>query len=578
MVWRGGDSVGSVRVSVRGVVSMKRVRAVLIVPLIIFGIYAGRLFWLQGIRGEYYAALKAERIAASVSIPAARGDIIDRNGVPLSSDRVGVRVTANGISREQAATLLTQLGETVTVRGDVLCEDVSERTAAILRENPTAYAGLRTALVPIRTYKAGDVAAHILGTVGPVYAEEYETLKEKGYHLTDRVGKSGIEAALEDELRGEDGVRITRADGSVYTRAAVAGLSVELTLDSALQRAAQTSMTDTMAALRKQTEPLSGADVKSGSVVLLDVTDGGVLVCASCPTYDLSTYSEQYTALASDTGQPLFNRALYGTYPCGSVIKPAVAIAGLSETLTVDCTCDGVYRYYEAVGFAPKCMGRHGDVDTVTALKKSCNVYFMELGRLLGIDRLNRYALAFGLGQKSGIEVGEARGVLASPATKNGTWVAGDTCQCAIGQMDERFTPIQLAAYAMTLANGGVRYRTHLVRRLLRYDGTVERVYASEVLSTVPMSDEAARIVREGMEQVVKKGGTAYKAFKDASYTLAAKTGTAQNGKTRSDHGVFIAYAPADKPQVALAVVMENGTSAAASAVARQVLDAYFGE
>jgi len=557
---------------------MKRVRAVLIVPLIIFGIYAGRLFWLQGIRGEYYAALKAERIAASVSIPAARGDIIDRNGVPLSSDRVGVRVTANGISREQAATLLTQLGETVTVRGDVLCEDVSERTAAILRENPTAYAGLRTALVPIRTYKAGDVAAHILGTVGPVYAEEYETLKEKGYHLTDRVGKSGIEAALEDELRGEDGVRITRADGSVYTRAAVAGLSVELTLDSALQRAAQTSVIDTMAALRKQTEPLSGADVKSGSVVLLDVADGGVLVCASCPTYDLSTYSEQYTALASDTGQPLFNRALYGTYPCGSVIKPAVAIAGLSETLTVDCTCDGVYRYYEAVGFAPKCMGRHGDVDTVTALKKSCNVYFMELGRLLGIDRLNRYALAFGLGQKSGIEVGEARGVLASPATKNGTWVAGDTCQCAIGQMDERFTPIQLAAYAMTLANGGVRYRTHLVRRLLRYDGTVERVYASEVLSTVPMSDEAARIVREGMEQVVKKGGTAYTAFQDASYTLAAKTGTAQNGKTRSDHGVFIAYAPADKPQVALAVVMENGTSAAASAVARQVLDAYFGE
>ena len=527
-------------------------------------------------RGDYYAALKAERIAASVSIPAARGDIVDRNGVRLSGDRAGVRVTlGGGVSREYAVQILQSLGERVNVRGDVLCDDISERTAAVLRENPATYAGLNTEVVPIRVYEAGDTASHILGTVGPVYAEEYETLKEKGYHLTDRVGKSGIEAALEDTLRGKDGVRVTMADGTVRVREAEAGLSVELTLESVLQQKAQTAITETMAALRKNTEPLSGQDVKSGSVVLLDIQDGGVLVCASCPTYDLSTYSKNYTALASDVAQPLFNRALYGTYPCGSVIKPAVAVAGICEDLEVECTCDGVYRYYEAVGFAPKCMGRHGAVDVVTALKKSCNVYFMDLGRLLGIERFNRYAAAFGLGQKSGIEVGEARGVLASPATKNGAWMAGDTCQCAIGQMDERFTPVQLAAYAMTLANGGVRYRTHLVSRLLRYDGTVESVYEPQILSTVAM-DKAASTVRAGMEEVVKKGGTAYEAFKDAAYTLAAKTGTAQNGKTRSDHGVFIAYAPADDPQVALSVVMENGTSAAASAVARRVLDAYF--
>ena len=548
------------------------------VPLIIFSLYIGRLVWLQGVRGEYYAALKAERIAASVSIPAARGDILDCNGVRLSGDRVGVRVVlGSGISRAYATELLEGLGETVTARGDVLCEDISTTTAAILRENPVAYAGLKTELVPIRAYEAGEVAAHILGTVGPVYAEEYETLKSRGYHLTDRVGKSGIEAALEDELRGEDGAYITLADGTVRTREAVAGLSVKLTLDSGLQAAVQRIVSEEMDALRQNTEPLSGQDVKSGSVVLLDVSDGGVLTCASCPTYDLSTYSARYTALASDAGQPLFNRALYGTYPCGSVIKPAVAIAGLTENITVECACDGVYRYYESVGFAPKCMGRHGAVDAVTALKKSCNVYFMEMGRLLGIDTLNRYASAFGLGQATGIEVGEARGVLASPQTKNGAWVAGDTCQCAIGQMDERFTPIQLAAYAMTLANGGVRYRVHLVNRLLRYDGSVERVIEPQILSTVRMSDTAARTVRDGMEQVVKKGGTAYEAFKGAPYTLAAKTGTAQNGSKRSDHGVFIAYAPAEKPQVAIAVVMENGTSAAASAVARRVLDAYFG-
>lgn len=556
---------------------MRRIKAVLIIPLVIFGMYAGRLVWLQGVRGAYYAALKAERIAANVSVPAARGDILDRNGVRLSGDRAGVRVTlGRGISREYAVELLEALGERVTARGDVLCEDVSVKTAAVLRENPAVYAGLHTEIVPIRTYEAGDVAAHILGTVGPIYAEEYETLKAKGYHLTDRVGKSGIEAAFEAQLRGKDGARITLADGTVRTREAVAGLSVELTLDAALQQAAQVAVTETMAALRQNTEPLTGQDVKSGSVVMLDVHDGGVLVCASCPTYDLSTYSKEYTALVNDADKPLFNRALYGTYPCGSVIKPAVAIAGISEKLKVDCTCDGVYRYYEAVGFAPKCMGRHGAVDAVTALKKSCNVYFMEMGRLLGINTLNRYAAAFGLGQKSGIEIGEAAGVLASPANKNGAWVAGDTCQCAIGQMDERFTPLQLAAYAMTLSNGGVRYRTHLVRRFLRYDGTVDSVYEPQILSTVPMSEPAARTVHKGMVQVVKKGGTAYEAFRDAPYTLAAKTGTAQNGKERSDHGVFIAYAPAEEPQVAISVVMESGTSAAACAVARRVLDAYF--
>ena len=158
-----------------------------------FGIF------LQVFRESFFLSLFQfiYSIAASVSLPAARGDILDCNGVRLSGDRVGVQVTVNGFSREQAAELLTQLGETVTMRGDVVCEDVSEKTAAILRENPEVYAGLETAFVPIRTYEAGEVAAHILGTVGPVYAEEYETLKEKGYRLTDRVGKSGIEAALQ---------------------------------------------------------------------------------------------------------------------------------------------------------------------------------------------------------------------------------------------------------------------------------------------------------------------------------------------------------------------------------------------
>ncbi len=550
---------------------------VLIVPLLIFAVYAGRLVWLQGIKGEEYLALKSARIESGTVLPAARGSITDCNGICLSGDRAGVRVRLNrNFSRDEAATLLQQLGETVTVSGDVLCTDISEKTAATIREQPDRYAGLLCETVPIREYKAKDLASHLLGTVGPIYAEEYERLKQKGYHLTDYVGKSGLEAAMEEVLRGQDGQRLMLSDGSQYERAAVAGNTVELTIDSVLQREAQNALADTVNRLKQQTEPLSGQDVRSGSAVLLRVQDGGVLACASYPTYDLSTYSSQYNTLVADATQPLFNRALYGTFPCGSVIKPAVAVAGLSQNLSVDVRCDGVYRYYEDVGFAPKCMGIHGAISVETALQKSCNVYFMELGRLLGIERLNETATAFGLGQKSGIEVGEAKGVLASPATKNGAWVAGDTCQCAIGQFEQRFTPIQLAAYTMTLANNGIRYRTHLVNRVLRYDGTLVQEYQPQILSTVTMSDSVIKSVRNGMQQVVKSGGTAYEAFRNVPYTLAAKTGTAQNGSARSDHGVFIAYAPAEDPQVALAVVMENGTSKGAYKVARRILDAYF--
>ncbi len=558
----------------KGADTARRLTAWLATVGVVFSVYIGRLWQLQIVDGEQYAAQLAARAEERYRLPAARGAILDRNGVRLSGDRAGIRVLTDGsLPREQAAALLEALGETVTARGEVLCEEISETTAAILAEQPLTYRGLLTQVVPIRTYESGAQAAHLLGTVGPVYAEEYETLKDRGYRLTDRIGKSGVELAYEAVLRGTDGVRVTDADG-VHTQPAVAGASVQLTLDSRLQAAVQAVLADTAAALREKDEPLSGQDVSGGAAVVLSLT-GEVLACASYPTYDLATYSADYTALLAHPDRPLFNRALYGTFPCGSVIKPAVAVAAINEQLTTDLSCDGVYRYYEAVGFAPKCMGRHGAVDTVEALQKSCNVFFMELGRLLGIERLNRYAAAFGLGERTGIEVGEAVGTLSSPANKNGAWVAGDTCQCAIGQLDQRFTPVQLASYALTLANGGVRYRTHLARRILSADGSVEEI-APQVLSRVPMSDEAKRAVHDGMVAVTEKGGTAYEAFRGAPYTVAAKTGTAQHQKGRSDHGVFIAYAPAEAPQIALAVVMENGTSAGACRAARGILDAYF--
>ncbi len=475
----------------------------------------------------------------------------------------------------------------------VFSSEVSKETSYLISENTSDFYGVEIQTAASRDYVAGRTAAHLLGTVGPMYAEDYAALKEQGYALNDTLGKSGVEAAFEQALRGKAGRRVLvkNADGAVVQayekEAPVPGDTVVLTLDVSLQAAAQTALAEKIAELR--TQPASsggrflnnGHDVASGSVVVLDVTSGGVLAAASWPDYDLSTYTEDYADLLADADKPLFNRALNGAFACGSTMKPGVAAAALNEgVITPDTafTCRYAYDRFSASGLTLHCMGRHGSIETVTALQKSCNIFFYETGLALGIDTMNRYASLFGLGEKTGIEIGEVSGVLAGPTHSESVgkvWVPGDTAGAAIGQSDNLFTPIQLAAYAMTLANDGVRYKTHLLHGLLGYDGQLKSEYQPEVAATLSLSKEAIDTVRAGMI-AVGTSGTAASYFRHAPYTVACKTGTAQVGGARSDHGVFIAYAPAEAPQVALAVVMENGTSKASASVAREVLDAYF--
>lgn len=466
--------------------------------------------------------------------------------------------------------------------------DISENTSYVILENNRDYPGVDIQTVPVREYVAGDTGAHLIGQVTPIYEDEYKDLKEKGYKLNDSIGRGGIEGAMEDELRGDTGTTtvVKNARGQILdkyeSKAPVPGNSVVLTLDLELQATAQQALADKIKALRAQAVPsgtYKGQDVRSGSAVLLDVSNGGVLVSASWPSYDLSTYNEDYAKLLADPDRPLFNRALNGTFPCGSTMKPCVAMAALMEgTITPSSHpvfCNRYYTYYE--GYTYKCLGYHGSVNVVDALAKSCNVFFYDVGRLLKIGPMNEYAAQFGLGQKTGIEIGEAQGVLAGPAEREangGKWLGGDTIQAAIGQSDNLFSPIQLAAYAMTLANDGVRYKTHLVQAVRSYDGR-ETPVGKEVLVRMQLSKEAIDTVRAGMVKVVTSG-TASARFRGIDYTVAAKTGTAQVSNTRSDHGVFIAYAPVEKPEVALAVLMEDGTSGAAAEVARVILDAYF--
>lgn len=475
----------------------------------------------------------------------------------------------------------------------VFSSAVSKETSYLISENTATFVGVQIQTTAERDYVAGRTAAHMLGTVGPIYAEEYAALKEKGYALNDTLGKSGVESAFEAVLRGTAGKRVLvkDADGVVVDAfeqvAPVPGDTVVLTLDASLQAAAQQALAEKIAEMRALPATSGGKflnnghDTASGSVVVLDVANGGVLTAASWPDYDLSTYTADYADLLKNPDKPLFNRALNGAFACGSTMKPGVALAALNEgviTPKSTFTCRLAYDRFSASGLILHCMGRHGSIGTVAALQKSCNVFFYDTGLALGIDTMNRYSSAFGLGEKTGIEIGEASGVLAGPAHSNvvgKTWMPGDTAGAAIGQSDNLFTPIQLASYAMAMANDGVRYKTHLLHGLLGYDGTLKSDYVPTVEAQLSLSDEAIDTVREGMI-AVGISGTAASYFRHAPYTVACKTGTAQVGGNRSDHGVFIAYAPAENPQVAVAVVMENGTSRASSAVARQVLDAYF--
>ena len=658
-----------------GGLNFRRVFALLLIMVIVLGIFSVRLFQIQIVQGEDYAKLASQGYRTTVSIAASRGEIVDRNQVPLVSNRTSYAVVLDynyfphgsseqkrneqnscllaltkllqeqkepwndslpitaeqpfmfeegrdgGVARLKeflrmasyatAEQCLQQMAEKYYLT-DYSAEeqrvlagihyemetagfsekvaytfagDVSDTTMYRILEQSKQFPGVDVTTVPMREYVGGTTACHIIGTVGPIYAEEYADLKDKGYSYNDILGKSGIEAAAESYLRGQSGTRVLvkNAAGVVIseeeTIAPEPGQTVVLCLDTLVQQAAQRVLATTIDDLRTNAQPEKGKDVKSGSVVLLDVTNGGVLTSASWPDYDLSTYKQNYNELLADPDNPLFNRALNGSFPCGSVFKPGVALAGITDEFidaneVINCTY--TYDYY-APSYTPKCMSRHNRLSVITAIEKSCNYFFYEVGRLMGSSLFN-YLSLYGFGQKTGVEIGESSGVQQTPESlrvSGGTWVAGDYLQLAIGQRGA-YTPIQLAAYTMMIANGGVRYKTHFIHSVRSYDNAEETVIPAEVVAKVTWSEAAMDQVRKGMI-AVGKTGTAKRAFADAPYTVACKTGTAQTGIAgKSDHGTFIAYAPVENPEVAIAVVLENGTSAAASAIAREVLDAYF--
>ena len=480
------------------------------------------------------------------------------------------------------------------VNNFTLAENVSDRTVATVKEHSLTLPGVEIAETSVRSYTDGTILPHVLGRVGKITAEMWRVtdengqvtypLRDRGYAMNDVIGISGLESAYEEQLRGQDGVEtITRDSEGVIIDTSITtepqpGKTVMLTVNSEFQKAVDEALARNV----QQIAATYNVDASAGAVVVIDVKNGGILACSNYPSYDQNLYSTQYSEYSSDPGLPLYNRALQGLYTPGSTYKPSVAIAALLSGVidrTSTVYCNGVYNYFS--DYHPRCTrhGHSGDIDVVTAIKWSCNIFFYDVGRRTTSDVYDDYAHRLGLGTPTGVEVSESTGRLTTKEDDN--YTASLEVQAAIGQGNTVVTPVQLATYAATIANKGVRYRTHFVKALLDTNtGEVLEETAPEVVEIIPDEVGAFDIVEEGMVGAAQTvAGLA-----NYPYTIACKTGTPQRSEKDEDgkyytNSTIIAYGPVEDPQIAVGIVVEyGGGGSRAGELVADIFNAYFFE
>ena len=470
-------------------------------------------------------------------------------------------------------------------------EDVS--TDLLSRITDGHYEGVTIKTAAALVYNT-KLAAHILGTVGAIWQEEWRSdeatgyvgYADKGYNMNDLVGKDGVEKAFEEYLHGKDGRRLITTDengkltGELYTREPQPGGTVALTLDIDLQQVVEETLAETIQGMMDKDSYQRG-----GAAAVIEVGTGEVLALASYPTYDLETFNQDYEELVADERLPMFNRATQGIYAPGSTFKLCTSAAALEEGIITPSTIiedRGIYTYYKDP--QPMCWiwrqagMTHGRINVSQAIVDSCNYFYYEVGRLTGIKKLDEYATAFGLGQSTGIEIGDASGVLASPEwaeAHDREWTDGQTITAAIGQSYNLFTPLQLANYVATLVSGGEHYEAHLLKTVKSYDNSrIIDVYNKGPLNDMELSDSTVAAITKGMHDLTHDSLTS--AFSRCVVEAGAKTGSAQVG-TDIANGTFVAYAPYDDPQIAIAIVVEKGGSGSLLAnAAVDIINAWF--
>ena len=510
----------------------------------------------------------------------------DLASYPLSWQR-----TLGGIHYEM------QLQAFSNVNNFIMAENVSEATVATIKEHSLSLPGVEIVETSTRSYEQSTVLPHVLGRVGKITAEKWKVtdengqttypLREKGYNMNDIIGISGLESAYEDELRGKDGVEtITRnSDGVIVDTALTTvpepGHTVQLTIDSRFQKAVDKALASNIEMINR-TYNVNSTKAAAGAAVVIDVKNGAVLAAANYPTFDQNLYATQYSEYSADESLPLFNRSLQGLYTPGSTFKPAVAVAALDAGVINRYStvyCNGVYTYYDT--YRPKCTrhGHSGNIDVITAIKWSCNIFFYDVGRRTTSDVYDAYAYKMGLGVRTGVEVNEATGRLTTKNDSN--YTASLDVQAAIGQGNTVVTPVQLATYAGTLANRGIRYRTHFVKAILDTNtGKVLQETQPEVMDVIEDRGDTFDLVKQGMIGVSET----VSGLSNYPVTIACKTGTPQRsetyyvGSTRKHYTntMMIAYGPAEDAEIALGIVIEyGGGGARAGNLVADIFNAY---
>lgn len=583
-----------------------RIMALLVVCCVVFVLFFGRLAWMQFVMADHYAEKAAQASSASYTVEqhAARGAITDRSGTVLARDTtvydLYLRVPAPpGTRMQETVQALEELtgGKDVETQLAAFCSAVSagellvqkeigsETIAALYRAGLVQSGAVRLDARGERIWPNGTLLPHALGFTGPVTAEQWPDVQARGLPMDSILGQSGLEKAYDSLLRGQDGRLLVNAglDGAVrqtYQLTPVQpGSTLVLTLDAGLQATLQRALQSQIQTLQATAAAGAGREACAGAAVVVDVKTGGILAAANWPGYDLNGYRADYAALAADPAAPLLDRAFQGLYAPGSAFKPAVAAAALTAGYdpsdTVNCT--GRYLYYS--GYQPRCLqDRHaGPVDLRTALQYSCNIFFYDTGRRLGVDVFSAMARQLGLADPTGVELPEAEGRLTWSSDSN--YQSGLTLMAAIGQGNTAVTPAQLAVYAATLATGGQRPTLHFASHAAD-PATGQTVWQyTPQFTAVAGGESVFGPIRDGMVRMARST----RVLREAPVPCAAKTGSPQRAEQMPGGGyytnsVLIGYAPADDPQIAVSVVLEYGGGGAnAAPILRAVLDACFG-
>ena len=584
----------------------QRLDILTVLLVLIFVALVSRLTYLQVVKGPEYQRLAEGNRTRQVTVVAPRGDFFDRNGVVLVASRPGFVVSIVPGNKPVPSAVITQTAAILGMDAKEIVDrlarsksafepvrlkiDVGQHIVAAIEERRAELPGVVVEILPVRSYVHNQMGVHVFGYVSEISETELASMGDRGYRAGDLIGQSGLERKYDSFIKGIDGgsqIEVDVAGRMVQVLAKkepVPGNNLVLTIDYRLQKVAEEALDEQLRYLQQQG---GRRNAKAGAVVVLNPKNGEVLAMASRPAFDPNQFiggisTQNWKAINENPFHPMDNRAIAGEYPPGSTFKIVTGTAALelkkvtANELIFD---SGQHWLVPKVNAAGEALGW---INFHQALSMSDNVYFYELGNRLGIDALERYARMFGLGSYTGIDLpGESDGLVANRKYKElnykEDWYLAETFDAAIGQGFQLATPLQIAVLMSEIANGGRRWRPHVVRKILSPRGELVKAMPIEEVGRIDISPESLKLVRDGLRGVSEAGGTGAGVFANFPVPVAGKTGTAENPHG-DDHGWFVAYGPFDDPRITVAVIIEQGGfgSSSAGPIARKILETAF--